>query len=101
MRIEGKSLRKRFGRVEALRGVDFSIPKGAKVGLIGPNASGKSTLIRIILGLLRCEGGRLTAIVHSDPRMAVRTPARWASPDCGVLMNSGSSQDENCSRASG
>jgi len=56
MRVEGKGIRKRFGRVEALRGIDFAIPSGGRVGLIGPNASGKSTLIRIILGLLRCEG---------------------------------------------
>jgi len=56
MRVEARHVRKRFGRIEALRGVDFSIPSGGKVGLIGPNASGKSTLIRIILGLLRCDG---------------------------------------------
>jgi ABC-type multidrug transport system ATPase subunit len=56
MRVDGKAIRKRFGRIEALRGVDFSIATAAKIGLIGPNASGKSTLIRIILGLLRCEG---------------------------------------------
>jgi ABC-type multidrug transport system ATPase subunit len=56
MRVEGKAVRKRFGRVDALRGIDFTIPSGGKVGLIGPNASGKSTLIRIILGLLRYEG---------------------------------------------
>jgi len=56
MRVEGRSVRKRFGKVEALRGVDFTVPSGGKVGLIGPNASGKSTLIRIVLGLLRCEG---------------------------------------------
>ena len=56
MRVEGKAVRKRFGKVEALRGIDFTISSGAKVGLIGPNASGKSTLIRIILGLLNYEG---------------------------------------------
>ena len=56
MRVEGRAVRKQFGRIEALRGIDFTIPSGGKVGLIGPNASGKSTLIRIILGLLRCEG---------------------------------------------
>jgi len=56
MRVEGKAVRKTFGRVEALRGIDFTIPSGGKVGLIGPNASGKSTLIRIILRLLKCEG---------------------------------------------
>ena len=56
MRVEGRAVRKRFGRVEALRGVDFTVPSGGKVGLIGPNASGKSTLIRVILGLLKYEG---------------------------------------------
>jgi ABC-2 type transport system ATP-binding protein len=56
MRVEGRAVRKRFGRVDALRGIDFTIPTGGRVGLIGPNASGKSTLIRIILRLLRCEG---------------------------------------------
>ena len=56
MLVEGRAVRKKFGRVEALRGLDFTIPSGGKVGLIGPNASGKSTLIRIILGLLKCDG---------------------------------------------
>jgi len=56
MRVEGREVRKRFGRVDALRGIDFTIPSGGKVGLIGPNASGKSTLIRIILRLLKHEG---------------------------------------------
>ncbi|MBW2549005.1 MAG: ATP-binding cassette domain-containing protein, partial [Deltaproteobacteria bacterium] len=56
MRVEGRAVRKRFGRVDALRGIDFTIPTGGRVGLIGPNASGKSTLIRIILRLLRSEG---------------------------------------------
>lgn len=56
MRVEGKGVRKCFDRVEALGGVDFIIPSGGRVGLIGPNASGKSTLIRIVLGLLQCEG---------------------------------------------
>ena len=56
MRIEARGIRKRFGRVDALRGIDFTIPGGGRVGLIGPNASGKSTLIRIVLGLLQCEG---------------------------------------------
>ncbi|MDH3625339.1 MAG: ATP-binding cassette domain-containing protein [Myxococcales bacterium] len=56
MRVEGRDIRKRFGRIEALRGIDFTIPTGGRVGLVGPNASGKSTLIRIVLGLQQCEG---------------------------------------------
>ena len=67
MRVEGKAVRKRFGRVEALRGIDFTIPSGGKVGLIGPNASGKSTLIRIILRLLQCEGQLLLDGEEKNP----------------------------------
>lgn len=75
MRVEGRALRKSFGRVHALRGVDFVIPSGGKVGLIGPNASGKSTLIRIILGLLHCEGELL---LDGEPRTGVDQSARLA-----------------------
>ncbi len=56
MRVEGMGVSKRFGPIEALRGLDFVIPAGGRVGLIGPNASGKSTLIRALLGLVRVEG---------------------------------------------
>lgn len=75
MRVEGKGVRKRFGRIEALRGIDFAIPSGGKVGLIGPNASGKSTLIRIILGLLRCEGELL---LDGERRRGVEVAERLA-----------------------
>jgi len=56
MRIELRGARKRFGKVEALRGIDLSIPSGRRVALVGPNGSGKSTLIRALLGLVECEG---------------------------------------------
>ncbi len=73
MRVEGRGVAKRFGKIEALRGLDFTIPSGAKVGLIGPNASGKSTLIRIVLGLLRFEGElRLDGSVERGESLASR-----------------------------
>jgi ABC-2 type transport system ATP-binding protein len=56
MKIEVRGARKRFGRVEVLRGVDLDIPPGRRVALVGPNGSGKSTLIRALLGLIDCEG---------------------------------------------
>ena len=67
MRIDGVGLKKRFGRVEALRGIDFTLQSGQRLGLIGPNASGKSTLIRAMLGLVRCEGGLLIDGAEAKP----------------------------------
>jgi ABC-type multidrug transport system ATPase subunit len=56
VRIEVRSLSKRFGRVEALRDVSFEVPAGRRVAIVGPNGSGKSTLNRVLLGLLAHRG---------------------------------------------
>jgi ABC-2 type transport system ATP-binding protein len=50
-------LSKRYGRVEALRGVDLEVQEGELVGLLGPNGAGKSTLVKIVCGLVRPSGG--------------------------------------------
>ena len=52
-------LRKSFGRREILKGVDLEIPRGRITALVGPNASGKTTLIKTVLGLVRPDGGRV------------------------------------------
>jgi len=51
--LQARGLRKRFGTVEALRGVDLEVGQGEIVSLVGPNGAGKSTLIRIVSG---CRG---------------------------------------------
>ena len=53
-----RSLRKRYGAVEALRGVDLQVGEGQLVGLLGPNGAGKSTLVKILVGLVRATDGK-------------------------------------------
>src|SRR4051812_29716125 len=53
-----RNLEKRYGTVQALRGVDVEIGEGELIGLLGPNGAGKSTLVKIACGLVRASGGR-------------------------------------------
>ena len=55
--LETRNIRKQFGGVIALRGVDFSLYPGEVVGLIGDNGAGKSTFVKIISGALRPDEG--------------------------------------------
>jgi len=55
--LEVKDIHKRFGGVRALNGVSFSIAQGEIFGLIGPNGSGKTTMLNIITGIYRAEAG--------------------------------------------
>ncbi|MDG0963810.1 MAG: ABC transporter ATP-binding protein [Opitutales bacterium] len=55
--IEVVNLKKSFGRIQALKGVSFSIGKGEIVGFLGPNGAGKSTTLRILSGLIPADAG--------------------------------------------
>jgi ABC-2 type transport system ATP-binding protein len=66
MAVEVEGLQKRFGRVAALRALDLQVPVGQVTGFLGPNGSGKTTTIRILLGLLRADGGKAT-VLGGDP----------------------------------
>lgn len=57
--IQIQGLRKTFGDRPVLRGVTLEVPKGCLYGLIGPGASGKSVLLKMITGLLRPDAGRV------------------------------------------
>jgi ABC-2 type transport system ATP-binding protein len=68
--VVAQGVRKRFGAIEALRGLDVRIRAGEIYGLLGPNGSGKTTFIRCVAGLLRPEAGSLT-VLGGVPRAAV------------------------------
>ena len=55
--VFAEGLGKRFGRVQALAGVDLRVPAGAVVALLGPNGAGKTTTVRILCTLLRPDAG--------------------------------------------
>ena len=55
--IEAEGLRKRYGTVEALRGVDLTVETGTVFGLLGPNGAGKTTAVRILTTLLKPDSG--------------------------------------------
>jgi ABC-2 type transport system ATP-binding protein len=57
--LEITGLKKQFFKCEALRGVDMSVPAGRIIGLLGPNASGKTALLKIAAGLLQPSDGKV------------------------------------------
>jgi ABC-2 type transport system ATP-binding protein len=62
---------KRFGRVQALDGVDLAVNPGEIYGFIGPNGAGKSTTIRILLGILKADSGQATVFGQDAWKEAV------------------------------
>ncbi|MCP1728367.1 ABC-2 type transport system ATP-binding protein [Natronospira proteinivora] len=66
--IKANGLKKRYGRTEALSGVDLEVQPGSIVGLIGPNGAGKTSALKAILGLTRFEGE--LEVMGQDPRRA-------------------------------
>jgi ABC-2 type transport system ATP-binding protein len=60
--IEIEGLKKRFGKVEALRGVDLQVRPSTVLGLLGPNGAGKTTAVRILTTLLHPDEGKATVL---------------------------------------
>jgi ABC-2 type transport system ATP-binding protein len=73
--FSAQGLAKRYGRVQALGGVDVTVDEGELVGLLGPNGAGKSTLVKIGCGLVRPSSGKATVCGASagsgDARVAM------------------------------
>lgn len=81
IRVEG--LRKRFGAVQAVDGLDFSVREGEIFGFLGPNGAGKTTTIRMLVGLLKPDEGSAWVNGHDVLKESVR-----AKESVGVVPES-------------
>jgi zinc transport system ATP-binding protein len=63
--IEIDALHFSYGRVPTLSGIDLRVAEGEFLGIVGPNAGGKSTLLKLILGLLQPQSGRISVLGRS------------------------------------
>jgi ABC-2 type transport system ATP-binding protein len=66
--ISVRDLRKRYGQLEALRGISFEIEEGEVFGLLGPNGAGKTTTVEILEGYRTRDGGSVDVLGHDPGR---------------------------------
>jgi len=76
-----RNLRKVYGKTVAVDHVDLEVPVGAVLGMLGPNGSGKTTTIRMLLGLTTPTAGSVELLGHKMPE-----GAGWALPEVGALV---------------
>ncbi|MEJ3750106.1 ATP-binding cassette domain-containing protein [Actinomycetes bacterium KLBMP 9797] len=79
--VESSGLTKRFGRQVAVEAVDLAVPRGAVYGFLGPNGSGKTTTIRMLLGLIQPTAG-----AHALLDAAMPAGAQSVLPRVGALV---------------
>ena len=87
--VKAEGLRKSYGSVEALRGIDLSVPQGTVLGLLGPNGAGKTTAVRILTTLLPPDGGsaRVAGLDVVDDAAALRSQIGLAGQYAAVDEN--------------
>lgn len=77
--IEMKNIKKSFGKVQALKGVDFHVSRNEIVGLLGDNGAGKSTLIKILVGYYQPDDGE---VYFEGRKVNFKSP--WQSRQLGI-----------------
>jgi ABC-2 type transport system ATP-binding protein len=79
--VETHGLTKRFGRQLAVDAIDLAVPRGSVFGFLGPNGSGKTTTIRVMLGLASATAGNVRLLGQEMPRHG-----REVLPRVGALV---------------
>ena len=79
--IETDGLTKAFGDQKAVHGISLAVPRGSVFGFLGPNGSGKTTTIRMLLGLAEATDGEIKLLDHSIPK-----ELQIALPKVGALV---------------
>ncbi len=83
--IDTADVRKTFGGVQALAGLDLRVPRGAICGLLGRNGAGKTTTIKVLLGMVRPTSGRASvfglASTDAQASVEIRKRAAFVSED--------------------
>jgi len=84
--IVAEGLEKRYGTIQALAGVTFSVHEGEIFGLLGPNGAGKSTSVRVLTTLTKPDAGRAVVAGHDVVREAnrVRRSIGYVPQESGV-----------------
>jgi ABC-2 type transport system ATP-binding protein len=84
--LELKSVKKTFGAVTALSLIDAEISEGRIFGIVGPDGAGKSTVLRLAVGLIRPDRGTVSLLGNTDPR-AVRSSVGYLPQRFGLYPN--------------
>jgi ABC-2 type transport system ATP-binding protein len=82
--IEVRDLVKRYGELEAVRGIDISVDRGEVFGLLGPNGAGKTTTVEILEGYRERSGGEVSVLGEDPARRSIELRRR-----IGIVLQSG------------
>jgi ABC-2 type transport system ATP-binding protein len=93
--IETRALARRFGNLRALEAIDLRVGRGEMFGLVGPDGAGKSTLIRLLCGVLLPTSGEATVLGHDLRREPERIKARLGYLSQGFSLYGDLTIDEN------
>jgi ABC-2 type transport system ATP-binding protein len=74
--LEVRGLRRHFGKVPAVDGIDLTVPEGQIYGFLGVNGAGKTTTIRLLLGIIAAEAGTISLLGETTRRTSVAQKRR-------------------------